>query len=63
MSGKKGPRVTYGEGPRAQYGEGTRYRPEDMSEAVQESTDHGFAGGARKKKPIPDANKPADDCR
>lgn len=63
MSGKKAPRVKYGEGPREQYGEGMRYRPEDTTEAVQESTEHGFAGGEREKKPLPDPNKPADECR
>lgn len=55
-------KLTYGEGQREQYGEGTSYRPEEKTGAADEFTEHGFAGGARKKKAIPDTRKPDGDC-
>ena len=54
-------KLKYGEGQREQYGEGTAYRPEDKTKAAQQ-TDHGFAGGEREKKSVPDPRKPEGDC-
>ncbi len=62
MAAKKSQKLNYGEGQRGQYGEGTRYRAEEKTEAARTMDDHGFAGGERPKKPIPDTKKP-DDVR
>lgn len=62
MAEKKSKHLDYGEGQREQYGEGTSYRPEEKTKAADKSTEHGFAGGKRKGKSLPDPNKPADEC-
>lgn len=63
MTKKKDGHLGYGEGQREQYGEGDAYRSEDKTKAADRSTEHGFAGGKRRKKSIPDTRKPADECR
>ncbi len=62
MPTKKNPRLKYGEGQREQYGEGTSYRPEEKTKAADEINEHGFAGGEREDKGIPDTRKPKDAC-
>jgi hypothetical protein len=62
MPAKKNQPLKYGEGQREQYGEGTAYRPEEKTNAADEINDHGFAGGEREEKSIPDTRKPKDSC-
>jgi hypothetical protein len=62
MPAKKAAKLKYGEGQREQYGEGMAYRAEEKTKAA-DTTDHGFAGGERKEKPLPKPHKPADECR
>lgn len=54
----KGEHLKYGEGQREQYGEGSAYRPEDKTKAADKMNEHGFAGGERDDKPLPDPRDP-----
>jgi hypothetical protein len=63
MAAKKSRHLKYGEGQREQFGEGMAYRPEEKTEAAQESKESGFAGGEREEKPLPESKKPADESR
>jgi hypothetical protein len=44
-TGKKSKHLGYGQGQREQYGEGHGYRPSDLTEGADRSTDHDWAGG------------------
>jgi hypothetical protein len=62
MPANKNRRLKYGEGQREQYEEGRSYRPEDKSEAADNIDEHGFAGGERDDKAIPDTRRRKDSC-